>query len=35
MMANKASAVDGGIAVLSNSERPWPAATDSGRYASR
>jgi len=28
---NPASAVDGGIASLANSRRPWPAATDSQR----
>jgi hypothetical protein len=30
---NPASAVDGGIASLTNSRRPWPAATDSQRRA--
>jgi len=30
---NPASAVDGGIASLANSRRPWPAATDSQRSA--
>ena len=29
---NPASAVDGGIASLANSGRPWPAATYSQRY---
>ena len=31
-LANPASAVDGGIPLQSNSERPCPAATDSRRY---
>jgi hypothetical protein len=29
---NPASAVDGGIASLAKSRRPWPAATDSQRW---